>query len=187
MHCLLHHASDFSFQGVDPEQTLHLYGGYGGAILGFEVAPLKVVNLSFPVLLGVGEFEITDRPVRDSNNNNWGLVESSGFIVIEPGVQLQLNRLPMSYLQALFAAHSLLVSLTVIKKTSGASAEAFMLELLFSSSCRFCCNISCCFFGGQKHFQTLPCYSIAAPAHIQPTPPHPVPSPTGVHFGSDRS
>jgi len=84
------------FEGVDLQEELYLYGGYGGLLLGFNVMPKEVIHINFPVLIGAGGFHVTDENYfRDIRNDvefgDGQSVENSTALVIEPGVELEIN------------------------------------------------------------------------------------------------
>ena len=91
-------ATDNQFDGLEPEKPLNLYGGYGGILLGYMISSLEVVHVNFPVLIGAGGMEVSDREeFRDLTNPPHNLdprifrIESSAFFVVEPGVEVELN------------------------------------------------------------------------------------------------
>ena len=74
--------STSQFSGTYPEQNLDMHMGYTGLMMGFNVMPKKVVHFSAPLFLGVGNLELEHHDV---------FVENSAFLLIEPGLQLELN------------------------------------------------------------------------------------------------
>ena len=70
------------FPGDFPEESLNMYMGYTGLMMGFNIMPKKVVHFSVPLFLGAGNLEL------DHNNI---FVENSAFLVFEPGLQLEVN------------------------------------------------------------------------------------------------
>lgn len=69
---------------------LRLNGGYGGLLFGFNVFPRKVVHLSFPIVIGGGSMYLTD-PFYFQDSDSEFTVEKSGFMVVEPGANLEFN------------------------------------------------------------------------------------------------
>ena len=71
-------------------QELSLYGGYGGIMLGYIIAPKEVIHVSIPVLIGAGGLEVTDdsHPVVDDQR---ATIERSAFFVVEPGLEVEMN------------------------------------------------------------------------------------------------
>ncbi len=85
--------TSYKFDGVEPDEDLYLYGGYGGLILGAIFAPKEVVHIYTPVLIGAGGFEISDRNLfrtgRIGDFNSY--IENTAFFVVEPGVEVEVN------------------------------------------------------------------------------------------------
>ncbi len=82
------------FNGINPAQTLDMEGGYGGIILGVVVAPVEVVHFYVPVLIGGGGLDVftevtTSTPFTQEIDRFD--VESSGFFVLEPGIEAEVN------------------------------------------------------------------------------------------------
>jgi len=68
-----------------------LNGGYGGLLLGFNIFPREVVHLSFPIVIGVGSMYLTDPYFFSGTSDSDLTIEKSGFMVIEPGANLEFN------------------------------------------------------------------------------------------------
>lgn len=84
------------FDGIDPAQDLYLYGGYGGLLIGYTIAPKEVIHLSFPILIAAGGFEVSDRNYFNEIRNRGQIeldhrIEHSTALVIEPGAELEIN------------------------------------------------------------------------------------------------
>lgn len=84
------------FDGIDPNEELYLYGGYGGLMIGYTIAPKEVIHISFPVLIAGGGFQVSDRNYFNDiiNNDEVRLdheIERSTALVIEPGVEVEIN------------------------------------------------------------------------------------------------
>jgi hypothetical protein len=76
----------------DDEPVAYLEGGYGGLLLEYIIKPLKVLHLSFPLVVGGGNLMYSDSPVSmDDHNFNQSILYNSNFFVIEPGAELELN------------------------------------------------------------------------------------------------
>ena len=71
-----------SFPGVFPKETLDMHMGYTGFMMGFNFMPTKVVHLSTPLFVGVGNLSLEHNDV---------FVENSAFLLVEPGLQLEIN------------------------------------------------------------------------------------------------
>ena len=70
------------FVGSFPEESLDMYMGYTGLMMGFNVMPTKVVHFSIPLFVGVGNLELEHDNI---------FVENSAFLLFEPGLQLEVN------------------------------------------------------------------------------------------------
>ena len=89
-------SSNNKFDGIDPNQELYLYGGYGGLLIGYTIAPKEIIHISFPILIAGGGFEVSDKiyfnevrikdQIRLENR-----IEHTSALVIEPGVELEIN------------------------------------------------------------------------------------------------
>ena len=94
-------ANRVDFVGVREDEAVSLKMGYGGLVFERILFPKSKVHLSFPVLIGAGwagyvpenEFEFWE----DNDIEDWDefdeeyLYSSSGFLIIEPGVQVEFN------------------------------------------------------------------------------------------------
>ncbi|MDZ7607262.1 MAG: hypothetical protein U5K79_17145 [Cyclobacteriaceae bacterium] len=68
---------------TDPlDVPLDMQMGYTGLMLGMNVLPKKVVHFSIPLFVGVGNLVMEKNDAR---------LETSPFIIIEPGLQLEVN------------------------------------------------------------------------------------------------
>ena len=73
-------------------EPMYLYGGYGGLILGYKLMPNEIIHVSFPVLIGGGEFEVSHIKNSDVDNINFGdIVDQSSALVVEPAVEAEIN------------------------------------------------------------------------------------------------
>ena len=81
-----------SVPSENPSQSLHLHMGYSGLLLGYIVAPVKVIHVSFPLTLGAGIASISNKVNSEFNNSSVYVdVENSIFLFAEPSVQLEIN------------------------------------------------------------------------------------------------
>lgn len=74
------------------DKKVQLEAGYGGLYLEAIVGSKWPIHLSFPVLLGVGGAAYTSKS--DDSNDPWDysvVEDTDGFVVVEPGVNLELN------------------------------------------------------------------------------------------------
>ncbi len=75
------------------DQSVNLYGGYGGLLLEFQVLPKSPVHVSFPILVGAGGLTYMYRPDY-VDHYDWGgymNVDWDAFFVVQPGVRVELN------------------------------------------------------------------------------------------------
>lgn len=79
------------FDGIVPDKELDLYGGYGGLVLGYIIAPKEVIHVTVPVLLGAGGIEVVDHDIARNIDDRGVTVERSAFFVVEPSVQVEIN------------------------------------------------------------------------------------------------
>jgi hypothetical protein len=84
------------FDGIDPNEELYLYGGYGGLIIGYTIAPKEVIHISFPILIAGGGFQVSDKNYFNEIGQNDEIrldhqIERSTALVIEPGVEVEIN------------------------------------------------------------------------------------------------
>ena len=83
------------FEGSDPEATLRTEFGYTGILIGYNIAPKKLIHLHVPVLFGVGYIDIVQNS-SDAPNFNPSIpseifVENTTVLVIEPMANLEVN------------------------------------------------------------------------------------------------
>ena len=81
------------FNGINPTEPLELTGGYGGFLFGYILAPREVFHVAFPVTLGVGGLDVRESAFNfdPGNPNITDRIENSVFVIVEPGVQLEVN------------------------------------------------------------------------------------------------
>jgi len=70
------------FTGSFPEESLDMFMGYTGLMMGFNIMPKKVVHFSIPLFVGVGNLELEHKNI---------FVENSSFLLFEPGLSLEIN------------------------------------------------------------------------------------------------
>lgn len=73
--------------------SLDIYGGYGGVVIGAKIRQEKLFHFSLPVLIGVGNLELSDPTFFPSNDSAF-TVERSACLVVEPAIELELNVTP---------------------------------------------------------------------------------------------
>ncbi|MEM7107181.1 MAG: hypothetical protein AAF519_03060 [Bacteroidota bacterium] len=81
-------SNTFELEGTN--QELELFGGYGGIMLGYIIAPTEVIHVSFPVLLGAGGIEMAEEGAPIVNGER-SILERSAFFVVEPSVEIEIN------------------------------------------------------------------------------------------------
>lgn len=87
-------ATEVQFDGMvgADEKPLNLHGGYGGIVLGGMVGSKEVIHLVFPVFLGAGSLDVSDKDYFPNNPNDAEFtIERSAFMVIEPAAQVEFN------------------------------------------------------------------------------------------------
>jgi hypothetical protein len=94
-------ANDMYFDDVVDGQGYNLAGGYGGLVIEPILMPRFPVHLSFPILIGAGGVAYVDPNYGSHNNYDWHAIDSDAFLVIEPGVELELNLI--KYFRVAFA------------------------------------------------------------------------------------
>lgn len=70
------------------EDEYRYSGGYGGLLLEYIAMPQKSIHLSFPLLIGAGGISYT---TENSSTDDYRTEDVQGFLVVEPGVELELN------------------------------------------------------------------------------------------------
>jgi len=87
-------ANEFSVRGNTTHENVYADAGYAGLLTGYIFKPKKMIHLGFPVLFAVGNIELRDK-VNLSTNDGFKtknvFIENSPFLVIEPGVSVELN------------------------------------------------------------------------------------------------
>ncbi len=84
-------ATNISFDGINPANKLHMYGGYGGLMIGGIFAPKKAIHISVPILIGAGGAEVTDQNYFGTYSESNGFYETSAFFIVEPGMEVEIN------------------------------------------------------------------------------------------------
>jgi hypothetical protein len=69
---------------------LNVYGGYGGVMLGAKIAPKKVFHFNIPILLGIGNLEVSDNSYFLQGDPKF-TIERSLFFVLEPRLEAEMN------------------------------------------------------------------------------------------------
>lgn len=79
-------------QGNNPSLSpkYRIYGGYGGLITGVKIAPAKLIHFNFPILVGAGNFEISDEDFFNGVGSDY-TIERSACLVVEPSAELEIN------------------------------------------------------------------------------------------------
>ncbi len=90
--------SEIKYEYPETGQLLDLTGGYGGLLLGFNLAHQEVLHVTFPVLIGAGGLDATNDVTFRPNANpdvivppNGFRVDATNFFVLEPGILMELN------------------------------------------------------------------------------------------------
>jgi len=86
--------TNVEYKGVDPEQPLRAYMGYGGVHLAYVIAPKQLIHISIPTFIGIGTAEIYNK-VGDMDFQGLPVdevfIEKTGIYLFEPGIQLEIN------------------------------------------------------------------------------------------------
>jgi hypothetical protein len=72
-------------------QDISLAGGYGGFFFEPILMPKFPVHVSFPVLIGAGGVAVVSVNDQEKWNDNYKSEASDAFMVIEPGIEVELN------------------------------------------------------------------------------------------------
>jgi hypothetical protein len=86
-------ASQLTYDDILQYKPVQFEMGYAGMFFEPSIAPKFPFHVSFPILLGAGGafyFDNSDQNL-DDNNNNWVTVDNDMFLVVEPGVELEMN------------------------------------------------------------------------------------------------
>jgi hypothetical protein len=70
---------------------LSLAGGYGGFFFEPILFPKFPVHVAFPVLIGAGGVAVVSTNDNDDWNDHYNSEASDAFMVVEPGVEIELN------------------------------------------------------------------------------------------------
>ena len=79
------------FKSLDNQENLYLSGGYGGLLLGYSIFSKEIFHLNFPILFGGGGLDILEDEDNIFSNGFDNITESTGFFIVEPGVELEIN------------------------------------------------------------------------------------------------
>jgi hypothetical protein len=72
-------------------QDISLAGGYGGFFFEPIIMPKFPVHISFPILIGAGGVSVYSVNGDNDWNDNYKSEASDAFMVIEPGIEVELN------------------------------------------------------------------------------------------------
>jgi hypothetical protein len=78
-------------QSVTAQQDISLAGGYGGFFFEPTIMPKFPVHVAFPILIGAGGVSVVRVTDDNSWNDHYKSEASDAFMVIEPGVEIELN------------------------------------------------------------------------------------------------
>ncbi len=92
--------NDMKYNDVDGAEDYYLVGGYGGLYIEPILFPKSPIHISFPILIGAGG--VSYEEAIDNGDDWWDddkwddwedreTVDSEGFFVIEPGVEIEFN------------------------------------------------------------------------------------------------
>ena len=84
-------STNVQFESSQDGESYNLKGGYAGIMLGGVIAPSSIVHLYIPVLVGAGNFDVSDPDYNLGGFPREVTIENSAFFVIEPGLQLDIN------------------------------------------------------------------------------------------------
>ncbi|AMM51620.1 hypothetical protein TH61_11165 [Rufibacter sp. DG15C] len=78
---------------IEETNNAFLQVGYGGALLEYIPEPDKLFHLTFPLMVGLGGAAYTDNFSDNQNTGNYSyeVYDTDAFMVVEPGVQAELN------------------------------------------------------------------------------------------------
>ncbi|MEO9475605.1 MAG: hypothetical protein ABJG41_08720 [Cyclobacteriaceae bacterium] len=84
------------FDGIDPDRSTVLLGGYGGMFMEFILFSNQVVHITFPIAGGAGwlgyHIDWEEDRINDPNfNTTNGIVDQDVFWYVEPGASLEMN------------------------------------------------------------------------------------------------
>jgi hypothetical protein len=72
-------------------QDISLAGGYGGFFFEPIIMPKFPVHIAFPILIGAGGLSVVSVNDDEDWNDNYKSEASDAFMVIEPGVEVEMN------------------------------------------------------------------------------------------------
>ena len=79
------------FSDENNPRRLTMNGGYAGLYLGGILWSRELLHVAIPILIGAGEFQISDEDFFQNQSDTDYTVERSTFLVGEPGIQLEFN------------------------------------------------------------------------------------------------
>lgn len=118
---------------VDSTRKLDLGMGYGGIFFEYVLNPKKALHLTFPLFIGAGGAQIGIRSEQETNitsqqdYSTYEYIESSGFFVLEPGVNIELNM--TKYFRLDFGASYRFISGTQLQRLSSNNLSDFSFNL----------------------------------------------------------
>lgn len=88
--------NDIPFDNILPGRQVYLQGGYGGLLLEPIIAGKHPVHLTFPLMIGGGGVLYNEESFyldmgEDDAYQDWEVLDSDVFFVVEPGVNLEFN------------------------------------------------------------------------------------------------
>ncbi len=88
-------SQDLKYKGINDTAAVYLYGGYGGLRLEYRFSPMKLINLTVPLLIGGGGVTYSTWGADDWNTNHEPTHDEAyvwdSYFVVEPGVMIGVN------------------------------------------------------------------------------------------------
>jgi len=124
-------SSRFNGTGRHGNDTLcNLNMGYGGFMVEYILFPNREYHLSFPLLIGAGGVEIHEgRDYYDYSDYNYNRIEGGAYVIIEPGVNIELNLL--EYFRMGFGASYRYIAGTHLTNVSDKDLSDVSFNLIF--------------------------------------------------------
>ena len=79
------------FKSLDNQENLYLGGGYGGLLIGYSIFAREIFHVHFPILFGGGGIDVLEDEDSIFSNGFDNIAESTGFFILEPGVEIEIN------------------------------------------------------------------------------------------------
>ncbi|MEZ5084408.1 MAG: hypothetical protein R2750_13325 [Bacteroidales bacterium] len=117
----------------DSSRRLDLGMGYGGIFFEYVLNPKKAFHLTFPLFIGAGGAQLGVKSELDPSVPNYQdyttyeYVESSGFFVLEPGMNIELNM--SKFFRLNVGASYRYISATDLQRLSGSDLSGFSFNL----------------------------------------------------------